>query len=207
MAELSGQAADVARRARRETDPVEILQRCAHRGLTLATGESLTAGSLAARIADAPGASAVLLGSVVAYCNEVKQSLLDVAPGLLERRGAVDPAVAASMACGAARRTGADLGISTTGVAGPEPHQGKEVGTVYLGLAVRREQAERLGLDLPEGCRPEALAGGQQGWLAGALLLQLDGDRSAIRKATVEAALQLVEDCLLTESPGFAEGR
>lgn len=203
MGELSGEAAAVARQAERRTDPVELVQRCAHRGLTLATAESLTAGSLAARVADVPGASAVLLGGVVAYCNEVKESLLGVDPELLRRRGAVDPDVAAAMARGAAARIGADLGAATTGVAGPEPHQGKDVGTVYLGIACRGEQAERLGLRLPGGCE-DGMAGG---WLSGSLLLDLDGDRSAIRNATVEGALQLVEDCLLTEPPGFVEER
>ena len=203
MNEASHQAVAVAREAQRRTDPMELLQRCAHRGLTLATAESLTAGSLTARIADVPGASAVLLGGVVAYCNEVKESLLGVDPELLESKGAVDSGVAASMARGAATRIGAELGISTTGVAGPEPHQGKDVGTVYLGLAIRSEQVERLGLSLPEGCEGTDM----EGWLSGSLLLDLDGDRSAIRNATVEEALRLMEGCLLTESPGFLQAR
>ncbi|GAA1805771.1 CinA family protein [Nesterenkonia flava] len=208
---VEGDAENVAEHAERTTDPVEIVQRCAHRGITLVTAESLTAGSLAARIADVPGASAVLLGGVVAYCNEVKQNQLSVSPELLEEKGAVDPVVAASMAQGAAEHLGADLGIATTGVAGPAPHQGKDVGTVYLGLACRGEVAERLSLSLPEHAEPHS-DDGTQGWLTGSLLLDLspstedvDNMRAAIRQASVEGALKLIEDFLLTEPAGLPE--
>lgn len=212
--QIAGEAGEVAGEAQRRTDPVQIIQRCAHRGLTLSTAESLTAGSLAARLADVPGASAALLGGVVAYCNPVKQDLLGVDEGVLEDRGAVDPAVAASMARGAASATGAAIGVSTTGVAGPEPHEGKDVGTVYVGLACRRADAERIGLCLPESCEPDD--GGSSAadapdadelWISGSLLLDLDGDRAAIRDASVEGALKVLEELLLTEPPGFADPR
>ncbi len=209
-AEVAGGAQAVAREAEDKSDPVGIIQRAAHRGLSLSTAESLTAGSLAARLADVPGASAALLGGVVAYCNEVKHRLLDVDAGLLEERGAVDPAVAAAMARGAAVSTGADIGISTTGVAGPEPHQGKDVGTVYLGLACRKSEAGRLGLRLPEACEEDveaAAEGDASAWLAGSLLLNLDGDRAGIREASVEGALKLLDDFLHTEPPGIGEER
>lgn len=207
-AEISGDAENVAREAESRIDPVSLVQRCAHRELTIATAESLTAGSLSARIADVPGASAVLLGGIVAYCNQVKHELLDVDSSLLERRGAVDPSVAASMARGAASRTNADIGISTTGVAGPEPHQGKDVGTVYLGLACSNTAAACLGLTLPETCEADEEPVAEhdaQGWVSGSLLLNLDGDRAAIRSAAVEGALRLLEDFLLTEPAGLPE--
>ncbi|GAB3188143.1 CinA family protein [Nesterenkonia suensis] len=216
--EIAGPADQVAEAAERRTDPVEIIQRCAHRQLTLSTAESLTAGSLAARLADVPGASAVLRGGVVAYCNPVKHELLGVDEHLLEARGAVDPTVAAAMARGAASATGSVLGVSTTGVAGPEPHEGKDVGTVYVGLACSQDAAERVGLRLPEACEADAgvSSGGPSGgpamvagehWISGAVLLDLDGDRAAIREATVEAALKLVEELLLTEPPGVGDPR
>ena len=209
-AEVHGGAQAVAAEAEETSDPVEIIQRGAHRGLTVAIAESLTAGSLAARLADVPGASAVLLGGVVAYCNEVKHHLLDVDAELLETHGAVDPAVAAAMARGAAVATGADIGISTTGVAGPEPHQGKDVGTVYLGLACRDEAVQRLGLRLPGDCeedlqRASEVDGAPR--LAGSLLLDLDGDRAGIREASVEGALKLLDDFLHTEPSGIGEPR
>jgi nicotinamide-nucleotide amidase len=86
----------------------------------IAIGESCTAGLLAARLADPPGASGYLLGGVVAYSNHAKIELLDVSAELIERRGAVSPEVAEAMADGAAKRFGADLGVAITGIAGPE---------------------------------------------------------------------------------------
>lgn len=184
-------------------DSAELLQSLAHRSLTVATGESLTAGAVAARIAEVPGASAVLLGGVVAYCNEVKADVLGVSENLLEQRGAVDPDVAAQMAAGAAERCGADIGISTTGVAGPEPHQGKDVGTVYLGLACRREAVDDLGLRIPQKCTPTD-GGRRSPWLTASRLLDLDGERADIRSGTVDGALTLLTDFLNTEPPGLA---
>ena len=196
-------AGHAARTAEQKNDPVELVQRCGHRGLTLSTAESLTAGALASKIAEVPGASVVLLGGVVAYSNQVKRSLLSVSDELLEDRGAVDPDVAAAMAVGAAARCGTDIGISTTGVAGPEPHEGKDVGTVYLGLACAAEAVQRLGLSLPGNCAEYDDDVCRRQWLAGSLLLDLDGDRAAIRDAAVEGGLKLVEDFLLTETPGL----
>ena len=86
----------------------------------IALGESCTAGLLAARLADPPGASAYLLGGVVAYSNEAKVELLGVSTELIERHGAVSPEVAEAMADGAAARFDADLGVGITGIAGPD---------------------------------------------------------------------------------------
>ena len=105
------------------------------RGLTVATAESLTAGMVAAVLADTPGASGMLQGGVVSYANSVKADVLGVPGELLDAVGSVDGQVAAAMADGARRICGADIGVSTTGVAGPEPHDGKAVGTVFIGVA------------------------------------------------------------------------
>jgi nicotinamide-nucleotide amidase len=105
------------------------------RGLTVATAESLTAGMVAAVLADTPGASGMLQGGVVSYQNSVKADVLGVSRDLLDTVGAVDGKVAAAMADGARRVCGADIGVSTTGVAGPEPHGGKDVGAVFVGIA------------------------------------------------------------------------
>lgn len=104
-------------------------------GCTVATAESLTAGMLSAVLADTPGASGMLQGGVVAYQNQVKESMLAVPPELLAAVGSVDGGVAAAMAAGARTALGADIGIATTGVAGPKAHDGKPVGTVYIGIA------------------------------------------------------------------------
>ena len=105
------------------------------RGMTAATAESLTAGMVAAVLADTPGASGMLQGGVVSYANSVKADVLGVPAELLDAVGSVDGQVAAAMADGARRICGADIGVSTTGVAGPEPHDGKAVGTVFIGVA------------------------------------------------------------------------
>lgn len=107
--------------------------------LTVAVAESLTAGMVAASLAQVPGASGMLQGGVVAYQNSVKARLLGVSEELLASQGAVDAAVASAMALGVCSAVGARVGISTTGVAGPEPHQGKQVGTVFIGVALDGE--------------------------------------------------------------------
>ncbi|NUT73041.1 CinA family protein [Pseudarthrobacter sp. C4D7] len=104
-------------------------------GKTVATAESLTAGMVSAVLADTPGASGMLQGGVVAYQNSVKELVLNVPADLLARVGSVDPDVASAMAAGARTVLGADVGLSTTGVAGPEAHDGKPVGRVYVGIA------------------------------------------------------------------------
>lgn len=104
-------------------------------GTTLATAESLTAGMIAATLAEVPGASAVLQGGVVSYSGGVKAKVLGVDPRLLAERGSVDGDVARQMAEGARRACDADLAVSATGVAGPDAHDGQGVGTVFLGYA------------------------------------------------------------------------
>ena len=113
----------------------EAVAGAVEQGLTVATAESLTAGMVAAVLADIPGASAMLQGGVMSYQNSVKADVLGVPRDLLDAVGAVDGQVAAAMAAGARRICGADIGVSTTGVAGPEPHGGKDVGAVYVGIA------------------------------------------------------------------------
>ena len=117
------------------TPAAEVVALATRRGLTVATAESLTAGLVASALADVPGASSVLQGGVVAYQVEVKQNLLGVAPDLLAAVGAVDPRVAAAMAEGARLALVADIGVATTGVAGPSAHQGKPVGTVFTAIS------------------------------------------------------------------------
>ncbi|MBT2247215.1 CinA family protein [Arthrobacter sp. BHU FT2] len=113
----------------------EAVRRAIASGQTVATAESLTAGMVSAVLADTPGASGMLQGGVVAYQNTVKQAVLHVSGELLARAGSVDAEVAAAMAAGAREALGADIGVATTGVAGPEAHDGKPVGTVFIGIA------------------------------------------------------------------------
>ncbi len=151
------------------------------RGWTVATAESLTAGLVAATIADVPGASAVLRGGLVVYATELKHLLADVPEEVLERFGAVSEETARALADGAARRCGADVGIGLTGVAGPDEQEGKPVGTVYVGL-----------------CVP-----GRAPW---ARRLSLSGDRAGIRHEACRVAMELVTEVAKTPAGGGGEG-
>ena len=150
-------------------DAHQIIRAFTAAGQTIATAESLTGGLLCAALTHVPGASAVVRGGVVAYSTEVKRDVLDVDEELLAAAGAVDPDVAAAMAQGACAMLGADLGIATTGVAGPDEQDGKPVGTVFIALA----DAERI-LQVVE--------------------LSLDGSREEIRVATTLKALELLAE-------------
>jgi nicotinamide-nucleotide amidase len=102
---------------------------------SVATAESLTAGLLAATLAGVPGASVVLRGGLITYLEDTKISLAGVPPQVLEAVGPVAAPTARALAVGARQRCGATWGVGLTGVAGPEPHGGHPVGTVFLGLA------------------------------------------------------------------------
>ena len=140
-------------------------------GMTIAVAESLTGGLVVAELVSVPGASAVLRGGVVAYATELKSTLLGVDAELLAARSPVDPEVARQMAEGVRCRLGsdgrpADIGLATTGVAGPEGQGGHPVGEVWLGLAMD-------GVLEARG-------------------LTLGGDRASIRTATVSESLMFV---------------
>ena len=125
-----------------------VLDAARARGATIATAESCTAGLVAARLTDIAGSSDVVVGGVVAYANEIKHAMLGVPAALLEQHGAVSAECAEAMARGALAATGAQLAISTTGIAGPgggTPE--KPVGLVYLHCASAfGERARRVVL-------------------------------------------------------------
>lgn len=104
------------------------------RGLTLAALESCTGGLFSSMVTDVPGSSSYFRGGIVSYTNEIKmQSGVD--PRIIEKHGAVSPETAAAMAAAAREHLGADLGVGITGVAGPEPLEGKQPGTVFVAVA------------------------------------------------------------------------
>jgi nicotinamide-nucleotide amidase len=105
------------------------------RNQSIATAESLTAGLLAATIAGVAGASEVLRGGLITYTEHTKVLLAGVAPEILDEVGPVAGPTARALAVGARQRCDATWGVGLTGVAGPEPHGGHEVGTVFMGLA------------------------------------------------------------------------
>ncbi len=106
------------------------------KGLTLSTAESCTGGLVARRITALPGASRVYRGGVVSYWTEVKAAVLGVPQEILDTYGAVSEPTARAMAEGARRVTGAEIGVSVTGVAGPDPDErNNPVGLVFIGLS------------------------------------------------------------------------
>jgi competence/damage-inducible protein CinA-like protein len=132
---------------------------------TVAAAESLTGGGLALRLTRAPGASAYFKGSAVTYTPETKRALLGVSEETIREHGVVSEECAREMAQGARRVFDADLAVALTGVAGPEPHDGKPAGTVCVALAAEdalesrcfrgpgdrdmvRRWAEQAGLDM-----------------------------------------------------------
>lgn len=111
----------------------------AEKGLTLSCAESCTGGLIAKRITDVAGSSAVFLGGVVSYTNEIKMAMLGVKCETLDAYSAVSEQVAAEMAENVRVRMGSDIGISTTGYAGPDGGTEKDpVGTVYVGLSTKK---------------------------------------------------------------------
>jgi nicotinamide-nucleotide amidase len=123
-----------------ESVVVDLLQ---ERGLTLALAESVSGGLAATRVSAVPGAGDVLRGALVAYASEVKFALLDVPEGPV-----VCATAARAMAAGVRQLLGADVGLATTGVAGPDEQDGQPVGTVFLGLALG-EHVETREVRLP----------------------------------------------------------
>lgn len=173
-----------------------LIEAAAERGLRIAVAESLTGGLLAAELVGVPGASRVFSGGVVAYDTALKRSLLGVDADLLRDRGPVDDQVARQMARGVRRACAvpdpqlsgegaptreAELGIATTGVAGPDPdpQTGQPAGTVWVAVSG------------PGGERAHSLTG-----LAGL-------DRAGIRAAAVHAAIELAIREVTGETPSF----
>lgn len=169
---------DASPPARPEAMPplvADLIARLSAQGLTLAVAESLTGGLLTSEFIRPPGASAVVNGGIVAYDTAIKASVLGVDSELLDRHGPVHPEVARQMADRvrtvlAVDRRPADLGLATTGVAGPDPQGDVEAGVVFIGVAV--------------GDTVEAIE------------LHLDGGRDAIRAQTVSQAVAALADRL-----------
>ncbi|HYL47200.1 MAG TPA: competence/damage-inducible protein A [Candidatus Limnocylindrales bacterium] len=164
----------------RGEDLEEVVARLlAENRATIAVAESCTGGLLAGRLTNVPGSSNYFLGGVVCYSNELKTSMVDVPAELIEAKGAVSTEVALAMADGIRRRTGATLGVSVTGIAGPgggTPE--KPVGLVHIGIADARGPRERP--------------------------YRFPGDRERIRLYAAQAALDTVRRYFLFPSPARA---
>ena len=127
--------------------PKEVVKRLTANNLTLSTAESCTGGYVGKLITDIDGSSKIYLGGVVAYSNEVKMQLLDVKKETLDKYGAVSEQVAMEMAKGVAMKLNTDIGISTTGIAGPTSDTDKPTGLVYIGY-YDKENATNYAIEL-----------------------------------------------------------
>jgi nicotinamide-nucleotide amidase len=143
-----------------------VLDRLRDRDETVATAESLTGGLVCATLVDAPGASDVVRGAVVAYAADVKAQVLGVDDQQIASHGTIDAEVARQMAEGIRLRLGATWGLATTGNAGPESSEGKPVGAVFIAVAGPGASSVRE--------------------------LALSGDRDEIRRSTTTATLSLL---------------
>ena len=140
-------------------------------GWTVTTAESCTGGAIAAMIVDVPGASAVLREAYITYCDDAKEKLLGVSRETLLLDTAVSRQCAAEMAEGAARRAGADLAVSATGLAGPDGGtEDTPVGTVFIGCAFQDSVTVRRFF--------------------------FEGSRNEIRRQAAEAAVMLALQCV-----------
>ena len=138
-----------------------------HRGLTLSLAESCTGGLIASMLTDVPGASSFFHSSAVTYANSAKELLLSVPTSVLERHGAVSAECAEAMARGARTKSGTDVALSVTGIAGPGGGtEQKPVGTVWFGFA------DKSG-----------------SW---AVQHRFPGDRDRVRRRTAYVALELL---------------
>lgn len=151
-----------------------ILTQCRKRNLTLATAESCTGGLIAALITEIPGSSDVFTAGFITYANEAKWAMVGVDKKLLEAHGAVSGEVAIALAEGALRTAKANLAVAVTGIAGPTGGTpAKPVGLVHIAAAAEHKPTLQH-------------------------MHHFSGDRTAIRMASVEAALRLLNKQLGT---------
>ena len=149
----------------------QIVKKLLEKGYTVTTAESCTGGLLAGRLLNVSGASGVYNEGYITYSNEAKHRLLGVSNETLESYGAVSEQTAKEMAEGVAKAANSDVGLSTTGIAGPgggTPE--KPVGLIYVGCSIK-------GVTTVKKC-------------------QFIGDRETNRNSTVEEALKLLQKCL-----------
>ncbi|EYR62594.1 damage-inducible protein CinA, partial [Actinotalea ferrariae CF5-4] len=169
---MSGTAADDGATA------AEVVRVASRARVTVAVAESLTGGAVTDALVAVPGASACLRGGVVAYATDVKREVLGVDADLLRRRGAVHPDVAVAMAAGVRALLGADYGVATTGVAGPDPQDGQPPGIVHVAVCGPHRTV------VEPGGSPDGTVG-----------------RQAVRAAARDAALALLLEELRVAAP------
>jgi len=185
---------DIVYGEQEETLEAVVGRLLAERGRTLAVAESCTGGLLAERVTAVPGSSAYFLGGVVAYANSAKRALLDVPERLLAEHGAVSEPVARAMAEGVRERFGADIGVATTGISGPDGGTpDKPVGLVHLALASGSAQTHSDHFVFPLDRARHRTLTSQVGldWVRRSLLgLELVGPSLLRRRGEAQSSIQ-----------------
>ena len=165
----------------------QVGERLRQRGQWLAVAESCTGGLLGAVLTDVPGSSAYFLGGIISYADRVKVDLLRVPETTLRQHGAVSEQTAAAMAEGVHQLLQADIGVSITGVAGPDAEESKPAGLTFIGIAAPTLPSPRGG-----GKKEPPFPGGRGISTAVTHRFQWNGDRWDNRRRSVIAALELL---------------
>jgi nicotinamide-nucleotide amidase len=127
---------------------IEVMNLLQDRNLTISSAESVTGGLFSQNLTKISGASKVVSGGIVCYTNEIKQNVLQVSSSTIQNEGAVSEKCAKELAENIKKIMKTDIGIGFTGVAGPDPLEGKPVGTVYIGIALPNETTHTYALTL-----------------------------------------------------------
>lgn len=150
---------------------LEVVKKLKEKNLTIATAESLTAGLLSSKLAEIEGASKVFKGGIVAYQNEVKENILNIDSKTIDKYSSVSREVAILMAENVRKKLKTDLGVSTTGVAGPGLVGDKKIGTVFVAISFSEHNM--------------------------CLELNLSGDRQSIREESCRKLFELILEKLV----------
>lgn len=150
---------------------LEVVEKLKEKNLTIATAESLTAGLLSSKLAEIEGASKVFKGGIVAYQNEVKENILNIDSKTIDKYSSVSREVAILMAENVRKKLKTDLGVSTTGVAGPGLVGDKKIGTVFVAISFSEHNM--------------------------CLELNLSGDRQSIREESCRKLFELILEKLV----------
>ena len=155
---------------KKSQEALKVVKQLRKQKKTVAVAESLTGGGLGACLTQIPGSSEIFLGGVIAYTNGSKTKLLGIPTSLLKKKSAVSEEVAILMAKNIRTYFSSNIGVSTTGVAGPGSAYGQKPGTVWIGISTKKESF--------------------------AIELSLRGDRETVRRETITCALAALERIL-----------
>ena len=183
----------------------KVVKKLNEKNMLLTTAESCTAGMIASAIVNVSGASNVFHQVYITYCDEAKNSMLNVKKETLKLYTAVSPQTACEMALGALSISDADIAVSVTGVAGPSMEDGKPVGLVYIGVASKRASGYAATFDetsritdvkkyeeVYQNCKDQEVLYAVDNNIVIVRKNMFEGDRGAIREKACKEALDMI---------------